>query len=63
MQADYGFFKNQIAAETDYYGVNIVTDINFGLKLSAKLKFSIGANNLDNISRDQQHDWVEQKGY
>ncbi len=61
--ADYGGFAQQIAAATDTYGAKMVTDINFGFKLSESLKLNVGSNNLFNIYPDQQDDWTEGGGY
>jgi iron complex outermembrane receptor protein len=61
--ADYGSFENQIKAATDTYGAKIVTDLTLGFRLSSKVKFSVGANNLLNVYPDQQDDWVEAGGY
>jgi iron complex outermembrane receptor protein len=61
--ADYGSFENQIKAATDTYGAKIVTDLTLGFRLSPKVKFSVGANNLLNVYPDQQDDWVEAGGY
>ncbi|TDU39983.1 iron complex outermembrane receptor protein [Gelidibacter sediminis] len=61
--ADYGGFAQQIIAATDTYGAKMVTDLNFGFKLSENLKLNIGSNNLFNIYPDQQDDWTEGGGY
>ncbi|MEA1786377.1 TonB-dependent receptor [Arenibacter sp. GZD96] len=61
--ADFGSFENQVAAATDRYSAKMVTDLNFGYKLSDNLKLNVGSNNLFNIYPDQQDDWTEAGGY
>ncbi len=61
--ADYGSFENQVAAATDTYDAKLVTDLNFGYKLSDNLKLNVGSNNLFNVYPDQQDDWSEAGGY
>lgn len=60
---DYGSLANQVAEATDTYSSKMITDLNFGVKLSEGLKLNVGSNNLFNVYPDQQDDWSEAGGY
>ncbi len=61
--ADYGGYANKLKAAMDIYDANMVLDMSINYRLTKKLNFSIGGNNILNAYPTVQDDWTDSGGY